>query len=84
MPETAPLGEFERIGRFFRPLAAPGALALTDDAALLAPAPGHVLVVTADALVEGLNSGAMDTQHPLSDEHCNGYWFGEAGLASIA
>ena len=60
MPEAAPLGEFERIGRFFRPLAAPGALALTDDAALLAPAPGHVLVVTADALVEGVHFRAAD------------------------
>lgn len=60
MPETAALGEFERIGRFFRPLAAPGALRLTDDAALLAPAPGHVLVVTADALVEGVHFRAAD------------------------
>lgn len=60
MPEPAPLGEFERIGRFFRPLAAPGALGLTDDAALLAPAPGHVLVVTADALVEDVHFRAAD------------------------
>ena len=57
MPEPAALGEFERIGRFFRPLSAgtPGALDLSDDAALLAPQPGHVLVVTVDALVEGVH-----------------------------
>jgi thiamine-monophosphate kinase len=50
MPE---LDEFGRIARFFAPLASgfPGALGLTDDAALLAPPPGEELVVTTDALV---------------------------------
>lgn len=62
MPEPAPLGEFERIRRFYRPLASrtPGALDLTDDAALLSPAPGHVLVVTADALIEDVHFRAAD------------------------
>ncbi|AAN54316.1 U32 family peptidase [Shewanella oneidensis MR-1] len=41
-------------------------------------------IAKADALVEALNSGAMDAQYPLSDEHCNGYWFGEAGLKSLS
>ena len=49
------LGEFGRIATFFRPLAAgfPGALALTDDAAIISPPPGHELVVTTDAIVAG-------------------------------
>ncbi len=57
MPDPETLGEFERIRRFFAPLTAatPGALDLSDDAALLAPSAGHVLVVTADALVEGVH-----------------------------
>ncbi|NBC34598.1 MAG: thiamine-phosphate kinase [Alphaproteobacteria bacterium] len=59
MAETASrrLGEFERIARYFRPLAegADGALALLDDAAVLAPLPGRDLVVTTDAMVEGVH-----------------------------
>ncbi|MGE0717706.1 MAG: thiamine-phosphate kinase [Alphaproteobacteria bacterium] len=57
MPEAAGLGEFGRIARFYAPLSAgaPGALGLTDDAAVLAPSPGHEIVVTADALVEGVH-----------------------------
>jgi thiamine-monophosphate kinase len=44
------------IGRYFRPLATePGALGLVDDAALLAPPPGHDLVLTADAVVGGVH-----------------------------
>ena len=48
-----PLGEFDRIAQLFAPLAAgfPGALGLTDDAALIDPGPGRELVVTTDALV---------------------------------
>jgi hypothetical protein len=50
-------GEFELIARYFAPLAAaaPGALGLTDDAAWIRPAPGEELVVTTDALVEGVH-----------------------------
>lgn len=53
----APLGEFGRIERFLRPLAAgfPGARALSDDAALIECAPGEVLVVTTDTLVAGVH-----------------------------
>lgn len=56
-PPPVPLGEFGRIARLLRPLAAgfPGALDLTDDAAVFAPPPGHELVVTTDAMVEGVH-----------------------------
>src|ERR1700731_4767101 len=49
------LGEFERILRYFAPLAGPGGLELADDAALLDCAPGRRLVVTADAIVAGVH-----------------------------
>jgi thiamine-monophosphate kinase len=48
-------GEFERIRRFFAPLAGPGGLGLVDDAALIDCAPGKRLVVTADAIVAGVH-----------------------------
>jgi thiamine-monophosphate kinase len=50
-------GEFELIARRLRPLAAghPGALDLTDDAALLDPPAEHELVLTKDAMVEGVH-----------------------------
>lgn len=49
--------EFALIARHFRPLAAavPGALSLTDDAALLDPPGGRTLVLAADAMVEGVH-----------------------------
>lgn len=52
-----PLGEFGRIDRFFKPLAAssPASLGLTDDAAVLPAAAGRDTVVTTDALVEGVH-----------------------------
>lgn len=49
------LGEFERIRRFYAPLAGPGGLGLLDDAALIDCRAGHQLVVTADAIVEGVH-----------------------------
>lgn len=52
---SQPLGEFDRIARFFAPLAGPGGLGLTDDAAVIACAPGRSLVLTADAMVEGVH-----------------------------
>jgi thiamine-monophosphate kinase len=49
-------GEFDLIGRYFRPLAAnPAALGLADDAALLRPAAGEEWVVTNDMLVESIH-----------------------------
>ena len=49
------LGEFGRIRRFFAPLAGPGGLQLRDDAALVECAPGKQLVVTVDAMIEGVH-----------------------------
>jgi thiamine-monophosphate kinase len=51
------LGEFDRIEKFFKPLAAhsPGALGLSDDAAVLPVAGLAGLVISTDALVEGVH-----------------------------
>lgn len=49
------LGEFGRIREFFAPLAGPGGLGLTDDAALIDCPAGHHLVATVDQLVEGVH-----------------------------
>jgi thiamine-monophosphate kinase len=51
----AEFGEFERIRRFFAPLAGPGGLELLDDAAVVDCKAGHRLVVTADAIVAGVH-----------------------------
>jgi thiamine-monophosphate kinase len=54
-------GEDRLIARHFKPIARhPGALGLTDDAALLTPPPGCALVVTADAIVGGVHFFADD------------------------
>jgi len=49
------LDEFARIARFFAPLAAPGALGLTDDVALIEGPPGQDYVLKTDAIVEGVH-----------------------------
>jgi len=51
------LGEFEMIARYFAPLAAdaPGAFGLRDDAATIALPPGEEMVVTTDAMLEGVH-----------------------------
>lgn len=51
------LGEFDLIDRYFAPLAAaaPGAFGLRNDAAVFDPAVGHSVVVTTDAMVEGVH-----------------------------
>jgi thiamine-monophosphate kinase len=51
------LDEFEQIAQLFRPLTfgAPEALGLMDDAAVIAGRPGFDLVVTKDAMVEGVH-----------------------------
>ena len=50
-------GEFEIIAELFAPLArqAPGALGLTDDAAIIDVAPGRQLVVTTDTVIAGIH-----------------------------
>ncbi len=56
MTDRPKAGEFELIRRHFRPLATtPGALGLSDDAALLVPSEGKDLVLTADALIGGVH-----------------------------
>src|ERR1700759_1445683 len=47
--------EFVLIAKYFRPLAGPGSLDLRDDAAVRAPPAGRDLVLTADAMVEGVH-----------------------------
>ena len=51
------MDEFSLIHEVFAPLAAgaPGAFGLKDDAAVLTPAAGEELVITADAVVEGVH-----------------------------
>ena len=58
MKKTSTLpGEFELIARYFAPLAKgfPGAYGLLDDAAVIAPLPGHELVAKTDAIVGGVH-----------------------------
>ncbi len=54
-------GEDRLIARHFKPIAQhPGAFDLLDDAAALAPPPGHELVLTVDAVVAGVHFFAND------------------------
>lgn len=54
------LDEFERIARFFAPLAAPEALGLLDDVALIEGPPGQQYVLKTDTIVEGVHFLAND------------------------
>lgn len=54
------MDEFALIRKLFAPLAAKGALDLRDDAAILSPPPGMDLVLTKDAIVEGVHFRAED------------------------
>lgn len=51
----AGLSEDELIARYLVPLAGPGGLGLADDAACIKPRAGHDLVLTVDAIVEGVH-----------------------------
>src|SRR5690606_31415222 len=57
MPAQDRPDEFSLIEKLFAPLAAgaPGALGLTDDAAVFAPTAGMETVLTVDAIVEGVH-----------------------------
>ncbi|HTK80486.1 MAG TPA: thiamine-phosphate kinase [Rhizomicrobium sp.] len=60
-------GEFELIAELFAPLAtSAGAFGLTDDAAIVAPPSGFDLVVTADAVIEGVHLLAEDPPHLIA------------------
>ncbi len=49
------LGEFERIARFFAPLAAPGGLGLVDDVALIDGPDNEQYALTTDTIIEGVD-----------------------------
>lgn len=57
MRNKARRNEFDRIARYFAPLAAsfPGAFGLKDDAAVISPSAGAELVVTTDTIVAGVH-----------------------------
>lgn len=54
------MDEFALIRKLFAPLAAEGGLGLLDDAAILTPPPGMDLVLTKDAIVEGVHFRSED------------------------
>lgn len=60
------LTEDELIARFFAPLAGFAGLGLADDAACLAPPPGHELVLTTDMLVAGVHFFADDPAESIA------------------
>jgi len=62
MADTEVLAEDELIRTYLAPLAAgfPGAFGLEDDCAVLTPEPGRDLVVTTDAIAEGVHYLAAD------------------------
>jgi thiamine-monophosphate kinase len=65
-PGTPASGEDSLIARYFKPLATdPGAFGLNDDAAVL-KALGDDIVVTTDALVEGVHFLADDPPHTIA------------------
>ncbi|MEE3500446.1 thiamine-phosphate kinase [Acidiphilium acidophilum] len=49
------LGEFDRIARYFAPLAHPAGLGLADDAAVWTPPTGLAVVMTVDQMIEGVH-----------------------------
>jgi len=48
-------GEFELIAKYFAPLSGRGSFGLKDDAAEFVPTPGNSLVITQDAIAEGVH-----------------------------
>jgi thiamine-monophosphate kinase len=67
LPDTI-TSEEDLIQRFLAPLSAgaPGALGLTDDCAVIAPGPGHELVLKTDAVAEGVHFLADDTPEDIA------------------
>src|ERR1700749_959750 len=67
-PGAPASGEDSLIARYFKPLATdPGALGLTDDAAVL-KALGEDIVITTDALVEGVHFLPDDPPHTIAQK----------------
>jgi len=60
--------EFSLIAKYFAPLSedAPGAYGLNDDAASFMPSPGMELVMTVDAIVEGIHFLPDDPAHDVA------------------
>ena len=58
--------EFELIRRYFAPLAAEGAFDLKDDAAIFTPSSGNNLVVTQDAIAQGVHFLSQDPPHTVA------------------
>ena len=69
-----PLGEFDIIDHYFAPLATTAAaLGLRDDASILAVPSGQELVITCDAIVEGVVREQLRID-PLVDQHLAEGW----------
>lgn len=60
------MDEFGIIARYFAPLAGEGAFGLTDDVALLRQRPGHDLLVTTDAITEGVDFFVFDPSSSIA------------------
>jgi thiamine-monophosphate kinase len=60
------MDEFGIIARYFAPLAGEGAFGLKDDAAVIAPRQGYDLVVTTDAVTEGVDFFAFDPSDSIA------------------
>jgi thiamine-monophosphate kinase len=64
----AAMDEFGIIARYFAPWAGEGAFGLTDDAALLPSRPGQDLVVTTDAIAEGVDFFGFDPAFTIAQK----------------
>lgn len=62
------MDEFGIIARYFAPLAGEGAFALRDDAALLPARPEHDLVITTDAIAEGVDFFGFDPPDTIAQK----------------
>jgi len=62
------MDEFGIIARYFAPLAGAGAFGLADDAALLPARPGQDLVVTTDAIAEGVDFFGFDPAFTIAQK----------------
>src|SRR6266404_3041600 len=62
------MDEFDIIARYFAPLAGEGAFGLKDDAALVPVRAGHDLIVTTDAVTEGVDFFAFDPPDSIAQK----------------